>query len=421
MQSQRDFRKFLILWSGAMVSSIGGGLSSFGLAYYVFTQTGSVHSMSLVSLFAFAPLLLLSVPAGYLSDRFNRRLMMMLGDVLSAFGLILILYHLQQETITLTIIYIGVLISSVFSSLIEPAFKATITDIVEPKDFTRASSMMSLASSARFLISPILAGFLLMRWNLQLLLLIDILTFIVTFLTTLVIHRQLGAGRQETVEQESFSFSFKELFEKRKGIFILALISAFITFYIGAVQILIEPMILSRWDSSALGLTKTLSASGMLVSSLYFGLRPIKSAHVDKMSLSFLLAGLFLAGFLYNKSLPVIIVFGFLFTSMMPVGNICLDYLVRTNITAKEQGKIWGVLGFVSQCGYVLAYGLIGLLTDLIARGLGMEVPDAVSAVLLVCGILLALTALILYFLRSVRELEFIGGNHERKDIAIES
>ena len=84
-------RKFLILWAGELISSIGGGLTAFGLGVYVFRQTGSAGAMAIVNLLAFLPTLLLSAPAGVLADRYDRRTMMMLGDGLSAIGIIFIL------------------------------------------------------------------------------------------------------------------------------------------------------------------------------------------------------------------------------------------------------------------------------------------------------------------------------------------
>lgn len=69
-----SFNRFLILWSGEFVSAIGGGLTSFGLGVYVFRQTGSAAAMALVTLLAFLPTLILSVPAGVLADRVDRRL-----------------------------------------------------------------------------------------------------------------------------------------------------------------------------------------------------------------------------------------------------------------------------------------------------------------------------------------------------------
>lgn len=80
MKKKSNFRRFLLLWIGELVSSIGGGLTSFGLGVYIFQQTGSAADMALVALLAFLPTLLFSVPAGVLADRYDRRLLMMLGD-----------------------------------------------------------------------------------------------------------------------------------------------------------------------------------------------------------------------------------------------------------------------------------------------------------------------------------------------------
>ena len=91
-----NFGKFLLLWSGELISSIGGGLTSFGLGVYVFHQTGSAASMALVTLLAFLPTLILSVPAGVLADRYDRRLLMMLGDGCSALGIIYILICMRN-------------------------------------------------------------------------------------------------------------------------------------------------------------------------------------------------------------------------------------------------------------------------------------------------------------------------------------
>ena len=63
LDSKRNFNRFLLLWAGELVSSIGGGLTSFGLGVYVFGRTGSAANMALVTFLAFLPTLLLCVPA----------------------------------------------------------------------------------------------------------------------------------------------------------------------------------------------------------------------------------------------------------------------------------------------------------------------------------------------------------------------
>lgn len=184
MKKKSNFKRFLLLWTGELVSGIGGGLTSFGLGVYVFGQTGSAADMALVTLLAFLPTLLLSVPAGVLADRYDRRMLMMLGDGCSAVGILFILVCMLSGGASLTEICIGVTISSIFFSLLEPSYRATVTDLLDTEEYSRASGMVSLAGSARYLISPILAGVLLTVSDIRLLLILDIGTFFLTVLCT---------------------------------------------------------------------------------------------------------------------------------------------------------------------------------------------------------------------------------------------
>lgn len=70
-----NFRRFILLWMGQLISAIGGGLTSFGLGVYVLEKTGSAAGMALVTLLGFLPTLVLSIPAGVLADRYDRRLL----------------------------------------------------------------------------------------------------------------------------------------------------------------------------------------------------------------------------------------------------------------------------------------------------------------------------------------------------------
>ena len=134
--TKSNFSKFMLLWSGELISSIGGGLTSFGLGVYVFQITGSAASMALVTLLAFLPTLLLSVPAGVLADRYDRRVLMMIGDGCSALGILYILICMLQGGAKLYQICIGVFISAVFSSLLEPSYRATVTDLLTKEEYS---------------------------------------------------------------------------------------------------------------------------------------------------------------------------------------------------------------------------------------------------------------------------------------------
>ena len=401
------FSRFLLLWTGELISSIGGGLTSFGLAVYVFNETGSAASMAVVSLLAFLPTLLLTAPAGVLADRFDRRLMMMIGDGCSGLGILYILLCMMNGHAALWQICVGVSVSSVFSALLEPSYRATVTDILTKEEYSKASGMVSLAGSARYLIAPALAGFLMASFGIELLLIIDICTFIVTVITTGIVRR--GLVSRESDGQESFLRSFHDGWKtitEKKGILILIAVSGIMTCFMGAFQILAEPMILDFSDSRTLGTAETVCACGMLVSGLFLGIKGIQSGYVRILSLSLAFAGITMALFGVRQNIYLMCVVGFLFFAMLPFANNCLDYLMRTNIPDEKQGRAWGLIGFLSQLGYVAAYGFSGIFADLAAKKAHVSVCIGASYIVILSGILLFATAVILPFFRPVRLLE---------------
>ncbi len=403
-----NFSKFMLLWAGELVSAVGGGLTSFGLGVYVFRQTGSAASMALVTLLAFLPTLLLSVPAGVLADRYDRRVLMMVGDGFSALGLIYILICMLRGGAEFYQICIGVLISSVFSALLEPSYRATVTDLLTKDEYSKASGLVSVAGSARYLVSPVLAAALLAVSDITLLLVIDISTFFLTVVSTAVVKRGIEAKktkREEETFRESLQKGWKAVTDNR-GVRLLIAVSAAITCFMGTLQVLAEPLILDFADSVTLGVGETVCASGMLVSSIFLGIKGIRAGYVKVLCGSLFLAGIGMVGFGLRENTYMICVFGFLFFAMLPFANNCLDYLVRTNIPDELQGRAWGMIGFLSQIGYVVAYGAAGVTADHLANRFQIGVGRGAAVVIMAAGVLLGVTALLLYPVRSVRALE---------------
>ena len=281
MKQKSNFNKFLLLWFGELVSSIGSGLTAFGLGVYIFKVTGSAASMALVTLLGFLPSLLLSVPAGILADRYDRRLLMMIGDGFSALGVLFILICMIRGEATLFQICIGVSVSAIFSALLEPSYRATITDLLTAEEFSRANGLVSLAGSSRYLFSPLIAGFLLTISDVKLLLIIDIATFLLTVTGAAVVRK--GIGVKETEVKDAFFDSIKsgwKILRETEGLLALVSLSSVITLFMGMFQTLVKPLILSFQDEKTLGIAETVCACGMLVSGVILGIKGIKKNYV---------------------------------------------------------------------------------------------------------------------------------------------
>lgn len=407
MSKDSNFGKFFLLWAGEFISAIGGGLTSFGLGVYVFNETGSAASMALVTLLSFLPMLVLSVPAGILADRYDRRILMMLGDGLSALGLVYILVRMLMGGATLVDICIGVTISSVFSALLEPSYKATVSDMLTKEEFSKANGLVSIAGSARYLISPVIAGFLLAVGDIRLILLIDICTFFITVLTTAFVRK--GITSKISDEKVSFRDGIKEGFaviKARKGVMTLIIMTSVITCFIGIMMTLSEPMVLAFKSSKTLGVVETICAGGMLVTSVVLGAMGIKKHFAKLLSVSLALSGIGMAVFGLKENIVLMTVAGFFFFAMLPIANNCLDYLIRINIPEETQGRAWGIIGFISQLGYVVAFALSGALADVTAKVMEISVGRGAGLVITIAGILLSVVSLSLLFRKRIRNLE---------------
>ena len=407
MKKKTNYSRFLLLWAGNMISQVGGGLTSFGLGVYIFNRTGSAAQMALVTLLGFLPTLLLSVPAGVLADLFDRRLLMMIGDGCSAIGILYILFCMNSGGAALWQICAGVFVSACFSALPEPAFKATITDLLTKEEYTKASGLTSLAGSARYLVSPVIAGLLLAAYDIRLLLIIDISTFFVTAAAAAAVRRDLG--KQRNGDRESFAGSLREGWKAvhaRKGVFRLILVSSVMSMFIGVIQVLSEPLVLSFADSKTLGIAETVCALGMLVTALLTGIVGIRKRHAAVLGISLALAGLFMTVFALRENIVLICISGFLFFAMLPLANSSLDYLARSNIPDELQGRAWGFIGFLSQLGYVPAFAFAGLLADRAAVMMRATVGRGSALVIGISGGLLVLVSILSLFSRRIRSLE---------------
>lgn len=360
-------KKFLMIWSGELISSIGSGMTAFALSVYVYQTTGSATYVSLITLLAYLPTVLLSPLGGVFADRYDRRLLMIIGDLFSGLGLAYVLWNIQAGSDSMLPICIGVTFNAVFVALLEPSFRATITELLTEEEYARASGMVQIAGNAKFLISPALAGILLAVADIRLILLIDIGTFLITVTTVAIVRKSVGKAvktERQSIGRE-MRLGFAEI-NKSKGIRILIILMSFVCFFVGILQTLTSPMVLAVSNAETVGIMESLCAVGMLLGSVFIGILGIKKNFSTVLCVAGILSGIFIALTGVNKSIFVTGAGVFLFFLALPFMNTSADVLIRKNIPNELQGRVWGIISLLSQTGTVLAYALSGVLADFV-------------------------------------------------------
>lgn len=416
-------KKFLTIWAGELVANIGSGMTAFALAIYVLQLTGSVIWVSVVTMLAYLPTVLLSPIGGLLADRFDRRLMMICGDLFSGLGLLYILVSIQSGHEGLAPILVGVTINSVFISLLDPSYKATVTDLLTEDEYAKASGLVQMAGNAKYLISPALAGLLMGFANISVVLIIDICTIFVTVFAVMTVRKSIHVVKPR---KETFHF-IKEMKEglqmitANKGVLLLVVLMGLMCFFIGFIQTLMIPMILPLSDTRTVGFLESVSAIGMLVGSMVIGVKGIKRHHARILAMSLILCGCFMALTGCSTNLLFILVTCILFFATLPFVNTCADVLIRVSIPNEAQGRAWGIIGLLTQIGYVVVYASCGVLADhvfepmlrsdgslahSVGRIIGTGPGRGIGFMLVLAGVSMVIVALVLGNRKSIKAIK---------------
>ena len=364
------FTRFLVVWAGQLVSGLGTGMTGFAIGIHVFSNSQSAAEFGLVMAALFVPGILLRPLGGLLADRYDRRITIILGDLGSAVSVLYLLLSLSAGPVSSLQIYVAVAVNSGFSALQNPAYKASVTDLLGEEHYARAGGLLQLASAAQHLLSPLAAGMLLHLSGLRTILLIDIATFFLAVAAVLAIGGTRRAARlhDSYSPRDSLGVQLTEGFRALRAdtkVLTTVLTISLVTFFVGLLQTLFAPMVLHLTDSGTLGLIQSISASGMVLSSLLVGAFGLPLGPHKSLSYGLLLAGIALALMGMRTSLPWITVSFFAFCCCLPVVNTGAEVAIRKAIPNELQGRVWGTIGLLSQLGYITAYLASGLVADI--------------------------------------------------------
>ena len=414
-------KNFYKLWLGELISNIGSGMTAFALSVYIYEKTGSVSYVSLITLLSFMPSIILSPIGGLLADRYDRRLLMIIGDLFSGLGLVYILWSIQAGEKSIVPIFIGITFSSIFTSLLEPSYRATLTDILEEENYAKASGLIQVAGSAKYLISPVIAGIVLSVADIRVILLLDIMTFITTCLMIFLVRKSINS-EMKNYKKDSFKELLEGLFiiKENRGVYSLVIIMFFVCFFMGFIQILIRPMILALSSVKTAGMRESLCAVGLLIGSLWIGIAGIKKNYSKILAVACFFCGIFMSMIGVNENLGIIGISTFLFFSTLPFMNSCADVLVRVSIPNELQGRVWGLISLITQMGTVAAYIISGVMADyvfepmfnkngILVENIGIIIGTGkgrgIGFMLILSGIGMLIMAIVIWKNREIREV----------------
>ncbi|MGW5537837.1 MFS transporter [Streptomyces sp. NPDC004009] len=153
-------RDFNLLWTGQCLSDLGGAMVELALPLLVLQQTGSPARAGLVGTAGLVTTLVCRLPAGVLADRYDRRRLMIVCDVVRLAGYALLGWAVAAGTANLPVILAVVVAGAAATAVFSTAEHAGVRNLVRPDQLTSAVARNEARTYAVSLAGPPLGGLL---------------------------------------------------------------------------------------------------------------------------------------------------------------------------------------------------------------------------------------------------------------------
>ncbi len=278
----RELKHFLLLWSSQAVSALGTAMTDYALIIWIYGQTGKASGVTLLTLCAFMPTILIRFVAGTFADRWNKKRIMLLSDALAALGSATVLVLYALSALKVWHIYLINLLLSFMNAFQEPAAFVVVSLLAPKQHYSRVGALQGFSGSVIAILAPALGSALLTFGGLKLVLVCDLASFVVAFV---ILLRFIPIPEAPSAPEcgEPFRKRLSEgirFLKAHRALLRLVLFFAAVNFFakLGNDGML-SPFVLARTgnDQRALGLAQSAVAAGLLAGSvLMTALKPTR-------------------------------------------------------------------------------------------------------------------------------------------------
>lgn len=369
MKKQNSLKQYLLLWSTQSLSTLGSGMTSYALTLWLYQKTGLALETAMLQICTFAPYVLMSIFAGALSDRWNKKLTMLGCDLFAAMSTVAVLVLALTGRLAGWHLYLINAFNGLMNTIQRPAGEVAATMLIPKESYQRTSGLRSLSDSLNNILTPVFATAVFSFGGLSAVIAVDLITFAAAF-TVLGVFIKIPEPQSAQKEKTSLLRSAREglsWLKSKPVVLYLILFLAGINLVASAYNAVLPAMILSKQGGgkAALGLVNAAVGAATLVGSMI-----VMAARKPKDRVRMIWLSLFLSMSTENFLLafgktPLVWCIGAVCGWIaIPYMGANLDVILRTEIPENMQGRVFSCRNTLQFFTIPLGYYLGGMLTD---------------------------------------------------------
>jgi MFS family permease len=393
----RDFR---LLWSGMTISLLGDGIFLIAMAWQAYELWNAPAALSILGIGMTIPTIGFLLPAGVLSDRLDRRSLVLWSDIGRAVVVAALAALAIAGTLTFWQLVVLVALYGVGAAFFTPAFEALVPDIVPARDLAAANALDQFVRPITVrLVGPALGGVLVAGVGTGVAFALDAATFVVSAIAVACM-RPPAHARSEHVGSSLGAVTEGLRFVRSRVWLWGTLGSAAIAYlaFMGPAEVLLPYVVKNELGGSAreLGLVFAAGGVGAIGAALFMGQRGHPRRDVTVMYATWTIATLAVAGYGLATAPWQLMLACLVFNALETAGTIVWATIKQRHVPAS-------LLGRVSSLDWLISIGLLPLSFALTAPAVALFGVRATLVGAAAIGGVVTLGAL---FLPGMRDIE---------------
>jgi MFS transporter, DHA3 family, macrolide efflux protein len=356
-------RNFALLWTGQLVETIGAALTSLAAAILVFRLTGgSALSVGLMLMASAAPSLLVGLIAGVIVDRYDRKRIMVISDVLRAVLVCLIPLLVPYSIAWL---YVIVILISAIGQFFDPAYDSLVPESAPDNELASANSLIAISSFGSTAVGFAASGLIASRYPIEYAFYLNAVAYLFSSICIMFLKTRKNEATEATsvaVVISNLKSGIAYLYQSPvlRSIFLLAIPIA-ISF--GLSNALLLPFANRALNASEFeyGLQEGLTSVGFVIASLLMAAYLNRWREGQWITVSLLGMGLTTLIYSQLRSIPLAIVVMMVSGFLNAPYAIARRLLVQRHTIPEVRGRVASAYYVASNLFFLIGIGAAGL------------------------------------------------------------